>query len=184
MGIEKLAARLGAQVTAIGINPLCITVTEQNVVRFLDQPGHLSSRTLSVLEGKAIEASSSFDVVYSWGCLVPYWRDVASYRQYPAAGQAGRLTTCQYLQQTFHEYQPGCSIAYCGEEWQGWGLGRQPQGKDSTGKSRSKLRGYLLRPPFLMMTSSGPSPGIGWVAPCTPILPTICRTIGWSKSIG
>src|SRR4051812_14270637 len=69
-GLFSIAAvRLGAQVTAADVNPLCIQVTEQNAARFLENSGALNIRRLSALDKEALSACGLFDIVYSWGVL-------------------------------------------------------------------------------------------------------------------
>ncbi len=71
-GLFSIAAvRLGAQVIAADVNPLCLDVTRQNATRFLEDSAQkrLSTCSLSALDKTAMNACGSFDLVYSWGVL-------------------------------------------------------------------------------------------------------------------
>lgn len=63
------AAEMGAQVTAIDYNPLCVEITKQNAQRFLSDPGRLSCAIGSALDLPSLRAYGTFDIVYSWGVL-------------------------------------------------------------------------------------------------------------------
>jgi 2-polyprenyl-6-hydroxyphenyl methylase/3-demethylubiquinone-9 3-methyltransferase len=63
------AARMGAEVTAADVSPLCLEVTQANARRFLPSERALRTVQLSALDERALSQCAPFDVVYSWGVL-------------------------------------------------------------------------------------------------------------------
>jgi 2-polyprenyl-6-hydroxyphenyl methylase/3-demethylubiquinone-9 3-methyltransferase len=63
------AAQLGADVTAVDINPRSVEATRQNAARILGTPDSIRVLQGSALDGEFMDALGQFDIVYSWGVL-------------------------------------------------------------------------------------------------------------------
>ena len=63
------AAQLGAAVTAVDVNPLCLKVTEDNIARLAQSDTNIRLLEASALDREKLAALGTFDIVYSWGVL-------------------------------------------------------------------------------------------------------------------
>lgn len=65
------AARLGASVTGVDVDPLCVKVSTANAATFGEAvpPQRLAFAQASVLDVARMQALGTFDVVYAWGSL-------------------------------------------------------------------------------------------------------------------
>jgi 2-polyprenyl-6-hydroxyphenyl methylase/3-demethylubiquinone-9 3-methyltransferase len=64
------ASQLGAKrLVGIDVDPLAVQVSDENVRRWLDDPGNISVQNISVLDEKKMASLGAFDVVYAWGSL-------------------------------------------------------------------------------------------------------------------
>ena len=71
-GIHSVAAaRLGAAVTCVDVNPKCLAETRRSFARFAPKNCPPAERFLraSILDAAEIEPLGKFDIVYSWGVL-------------------------------------------------------------------------------------------------------------------